>query len=74
MPLTNAEKQRRWRDRNVIVLTRDAADSAGWLIDQIADHDELKDIVKKLRKVANFIDDHLRHPKRTQRARRSVRP
>jgi hypothetical protein len=60
MPLTNAEKQARWRDRNVIVLTRDAPEIAGLLIDQITDHDELNDIVKKLRKVASFGDDHLR--------------
>jgi hypothetical protein len=70
MPLTNAEKQARWRDRNVIVLTRDAREIAGQLIDQITDRDGLQDIVKTLRKVASFIDDHLRRTPRQRQVRR----
>ena len=64
MPLTNAEKQQRnaqkqqrWRDRNVVVLTGRAAAIAERLI-------EMSD-QKKLKKVAAFINDHLRHPDRT---------
>jgi hypothetical protein len=57
MPLTNAEKQQRWRDRNVIVLTAAANDIATKLI-------EMED-QPKLRKVAKFINDHLKNPNRT---------
>jgi hypothetical protein len=54
---SNAEKQRRWRERNQLVLTGTAADIAAQLI-------ELVD-AKKLRKVTRFVNDHLRHPERT---------
>jgi hypothetical protein len=57
MPLSNAEKQRRWRERNVVVLTADAREIAGMLID-MADQGKLK-------KIARFINDHLRHPDRS---------
>ena len=57
MPLTNAEKQQRWRDRNVVVLTGDAKAIAEQLIG-MSDQ-------KKLRKVAAFINDHLKHPDRS---------
>jgi hypothetical protein len=57
MSLTNAEKQRRYRDRNVVVLTGDATTIAEQLI-SMSDQ-------KKLRKIAAFINDHLRHADRT---------
>lgn len=57
MGLTNAERQQRWRERNVVVLTADARDIAGTLID-MADQ-------SKLKKVARFVNDHLRHPDRS---------
>ena len=57
MPLTNAEKQQRWRDRNVIVLTATAREIAEKLIEM--------DDQPKLRKVARFINDHLKNPNRT---------
>ena len=57
MGLTNAQKQQRWRDRNVVVLTGRAATIAEQLIG-MSDQ-------KKLRKIAAFINDHLRHPERT---------
>jgi hypothetical protein len=56
MALTNAEKQARFRDRNVLSLTGDARTIAGKLID-MADQN-------KLRKVARYVNDHLRHPDR----------
>jgi hypothetical protein len=55
--LTNAEKQARWRDRNVVVLTGRASDIAGMLIERLDQ--------KELRKVAAFIRDHLKNPDRT---------
>ena len=61
MPLTNAEKQQRWRDRNVIVLTATAREIAEKLI-------EMED-QPKLRKVARFINDHLKNPNRTPHER-----
>jgi hypothetical protein len=63
MPLTNAEKQKRFRERKVIVLTHDANDIAERLI-ELHDQDELRATVRKLRKVASFVADHLRHPDR----------
>ena len=63
MPLSNAEKQRRFRERKVIVLTREASDIAEQLI-ELHDQDELRATVRKLRKVASFVADHLRHPDR----------
>jgi hypothetical protein len=63
MPLTNAEKQKRFRERKVIVLTHDANDMAERLI-ELHDQDELRATVRKLRKVASFVADHLRHPDR----------
>jgi len=68
MPLSNAEKQRRWRKRNVVVLTHNADDIAAQLIG-MPDQEELREVGKKLRKVASFIDDHLRHPNRSRTTR-----
>jgi hypothetical protein len=64
MPLSNSEKQRRFKKRNVIVLTRNADDIAAQLID-MRDQDRLREAVKKLRKVVSFISNHLQHPDRT---------
>jgi hypothetical protein len=61
MALTNAAKQQRWRERNVVVLTGTAQDIAERLID-MADQN-------KLRRVAAYLTDHLRHPERTPLAR-----
>jgi hypothetical protein len=58
MALTNAEKQARWRERNMISLTDGASDVAEKLI-------EMGDQAK-LRKIAKFVNDHLKHPDRTQ--------
>jgi hypothetical protein len=69
MTISNAEKQRRFRDRNVIMLTRDANEIARQLISQQDDLDALRDIEKKLRKVASFVADHVRHPDRTETQR-----
>jgi hypothetical protein len=52
MPLSNAEKQRAFRERNVVVLTADAREIADMLI-HMADQNKLK-------KVARFINHHLR--------------
>jgi hypothetical protein len=52
MALTNAQKQARWRKRNQVVLTEDARAIARKLIDM---EDQ-----GKLRKIARFINDHLR--------------
>jgi hypothetical protein len=51
MALTNAEKQERWRKRNQVVLTDSAKRIAAKLI---AMDDEAK-----LRKIANYVNDHL---------------
>jgi hypothetical protein len=56
MALSNAEKQARFRSRNVVVLTDHARDIAAKLIDM--------DDQNKLRKVARYVNDHLRHPDR----------
>jgi hypothetical protein len=61
MALTNAEKQRRWRERNVVVLTEDAASIAEKLID-MSDQ-------RKLKKIAGYVTDHLRHPDRNPEQR-----
>jgi hypothetical protein len=61
MPLSNAEKQRRWRDRNQIVLTDSAADIAEKLIEM--------DDQAKLKKITRFINDHLKHPDRNPHQR-----
>jgi hypothetical protein len=62
MALSNAEKQARFRDRNVVLLTGDAQAIAGRLID-LVDRG-------KLRRIAHYVNDHLRHPDRdaTERA------
>ncbi|KRQ03093.1 hypothetical protein [Bradyrhizobium manausense] len=65
MALTNAEKQARWRDKNVIKLTDHAVDIAEKLIEM--------DDQKKLAKLAKFINDHLKHPDRTAFQRRAAR-
>jgi hypothetical protein len=57
MALSNAEKQARWRERNVIALT-DRAEDIAWKLIEMDDQD-------KLRKIAKFIDDHLKHPDRS---------
>jgi hypothetical protein len=57
MALSNREKQARWRERNIVTLTADAADIAEKLM---AMEDQAK-----LRKLARFINDHLKHPDRT---------
>jgi hypothetical protein len=62
MPLTNAQKQRRFRDRNVIVLTDRAEDIAEKPMDM---EDQ-----KKLRKIAKLIGNHLKNPNRSGRAQR----
>ena len=51
MPLTNAQKQERWRTRNQVVLTDPAKRIAAKLI-AMDDED-------KLRKVASYINDYL---------------
>jgi len=56
MALSNAEKQARFRDRNVVLLTGDARAIAGKLIDM--------DDQGKLRRIARYVNDHLRHPDR----------
>jgi len=57
MALTNAEKQRRFRDRNVIVLTDRAEEIAEKLIDM---EDQAT-----LRKVARLVGNHLKNPNRS---------
>jgi hypothetical protein len=64
MSLSNAEKQQRFRQRNVITVTHDAADIAGQLIDGRTP-DEAAAVARKLRQVAGFVADHARHPERT---------
>jgi hypothetical protein len=61
MALSNAEKQARWRERNQVVLTEHARVIAEKLIDM---EDQAK-----LRKIARFINDHLKHPDRTPEER-----
>jgi len=51
MALTNAQKQARWRKRHQVVLTDPAKRIAAKLI---AMPDEAK-----LRKIANYVNDHL---------------
>jgi hypothetical protein len=57
MALTNAEHQARWRTRNVISLT----DRAPYIARKLIEMDDQF----KLRKIAKFINDHLKHPDRT---------
>jgi hypothetical protein len=52
LALTNAQKQERWRKRNQVVLTDSAKRIAAKLI-AMPDED-------KLRRVANYVNDHLR--------------
>jgi len=59
MALTNAAA--RWRERNVIKLSDRAVDIARMLIEM--------DDQAKLRKIAKFINDHLKHPDRTPEQR-----
>jgi len=65
MALTNAEKQARWRERNVVKLTDPAMEIAEMLIEM--------DDQAKLRKIAAFINDHLKHPDRTAEERSVAR-
>jgi hypothetical protein len=57
MALTNAQKQARWRERNVITLTARAEDIAEKLM-------EMGDLTK-LRKIHRWIGNHLKNPKRS---------
>src|SRR6516164_6842570 len=57
MALSNAEKQARWRERNIISLT-DRVEDIAWKLIEMDDQD-------KLRKLAKFINDHLKHPDRS---------
>jgi hypothetical protein len=59
--MSNAEKQARWRDRNVVCLTADAQEIAAKLIGM--------DDQQKLRRVARYVKDHLRHPDRDAKER-----
>jgi hypothetical protein len=49
MPLTNAEKQRRFRKRNLVILTGSAEDIAKKLIGR-ADQDKLRKVYRLLGK------------------------
>jgi hypothetical protein len=51
MALSNAEKQARFRNRNVLLLTGDARDIAAKLIEMVDQ--------KKLRMVVSHLNDHL---------------
>jgi hypothetical protein len=55
--LSNVERQRRWQARNLVKLTGSAREIAEQLI-------EMTDQAK-LRKVARFVNDHLKHPDRS---------
>jgi hypothetical protein len=57
MPLTNAQKQDRYRERHQVLLTARAEEIAEKLI-EMADQ-------AKLRKIARLVNDHLTHPDRT---------
>jgi hypothetical protein len=57
MALTNAQKQARWRDRHQLVLTENARTIAARLI-EIPDQ-------AKLRRIAGYLNDHLKHPERS---------
>ena len=65
MALTNAEKQRRWKERNVVVLTWDAPDIAEKMmnLDQAV-----------LSEVVGYLKDHLKHPAREHRSTHLARP
>jgi hypothetical protein len=68
MALTNAEKQRRWRERrmsNTIVLASDPAA-------HIAENMILMEDQAKLRQISRFINEHLKHPDRTAEERAIV--
>jgi hypothetical protein len=62
MPLTNAEKQARFRDRNVVTLTGAAGEIAAKLID-MSDQ-------KKLKKVHRIVATYLKDPQRATEARK----
>jgi hypothetical protein len=57
VPLTNAQKQDRYRERHQVLLTARAEEIAEKLI-EMADQ-------AKLRKIARLVNDHLTHPDRT---------
>jgi hypothetical protein len=57
MALTNAEKQRRWRERNQVVLTERGEDIAEKLIDM--------DDQAKVRKIFRLVGNHLKAPNRS---------
>jgi hypothetical protein len=61
MALTNAEKQRRWKERNQVALTWDAEDIAEKLMDM---EDQAK-----LGKIVRYLKDHLKHPDRNWKER-----
>jgi hypothetical protein len=56
MGITGAEKQRRFRERNMVVLTASAEDIAATMIG-MSDQ-------KKLRSVVRYLKDHLKNPDR----------
>ena len=58
MALSNAEQQARWRERNQVVLTDDLRIIANKLI-------EMEDQAK-LGRIASYINDHLKHPDRSE--------
>ncbi len=64
MPFSNAEKQRRYRERNQILLSANASVIAKRLI-RMSDQN-------KLRRVAAFINDHLQRPEGVQSQRGGV--
>ena len=69
-PKANAEERRDWR----IILTADA--DADEIADQLIaefDQNDLRAMLVKLRKVARFVADHLRHPDLTPMGRALVR-
>jgi hypothetical protein len=70
MALTNAEKQRRWRARNVIVLTAGAREIARRLA-AMDDQDKLAQVVRLLSERHSPGDGRLVRPRR--RRTRSVR-
>ena len=57
MALTNAQKQRRFGDRNVIVLT----DRAEQIAEKLFDMEDQK----KLRRIAKLIGNYLKNPNRS---------
>src|SRR4051812_21288007 len=57
MALSNAQKQSRWRERNQVVLSEDARTIAAMLIGM---EDQAK-----LKRIARYVNDHIKHPDRS---------